>query len=111
MALIVDAKMPMNCCECPMGKNYAVRDEERRTYCSILNLSNGSFTDKRPRWCPILGEIPDYHEDLISKRALEVQIAHAFHGDMFPDISAGLALNKVMNIITDAPVIVEANNG
>ena len=55
-------------------------------------------------------ELPK-HGDLISKKALEVQIAHAFHGNMFPDISAGLALNKVMNTITDAPVIVEASNG
>ena len=66
MALIVDMKMPMNCCECPMRRNYAIQDKERgTTYCAILNLSNGGFTDRRPRWCPILQKIPDHHGRLV----------------------------------------------
>ena len=97
MALIVDMKMPMNCYECPMRKNYTVPDEMRRTYCSILNLSNGSFTDRRPRWCPILREIPDHHGRLVDADKFDLKY-----------VTFRIMPDGYEKVTYDAPAVVEA---
>lgn len=60
--LIVEMEMPNNCFDCPLrnGKSgyYCQADKDHRYVYNYI-----------PKWCPIVGVLPDEHGDLIDRDA------------------------------------------
>ena len=102
MALIVEGKMPTCCglcCECLGGGSDAY-------YCNRAKKQISEVVppyDKRMEWCPILGEIPDEHGDLIDIQAVEER-AKAIQYEK------GIPYNEALLVAFDtASVVVEAS--
>jgi hypothetical protein len=66
--LIVEMEMPDNCKMCPMVR----MDHYGQIRCGaqggrLIHRKNFQVEIKRPSWCPIKGELPDEHGDLIDR--------------------------------------------
>ena len=85
MAIIIDEQMPKACYEC----NFR---------CGINFLTFVNTEDKRHPDCPIIGEIPDKHGDLIDRSELLQQFEH--------DTSRPTGYEVVTRIM-NAPVVLE----
>lgn len=66
--LIIDMPMPKNCHECEARCVSALYGR----ICGMTRKNIMPFLDKpnRPDWCPIKGELPDEHGDLIDRDEL-----------------------------------------
>lgn len=71
--LIVEMEMPSSCFGCPMSINY-----NKIIICSLDNARRKGDFDFRPDWCPITGELPDKHGDLIDRDALLLECTEWF---------------------------------
>lgn len=58
--LIVDMPMPSRCGECPLLYMDIVT-------CTVTGKDCTEYGAERPSWCPIVGELPDEHGDLIDR--------------------------------------------
>ena len=96
MALIIKGNMPTCCGACKSVQRYRYSDE-----CEYLRkpiARNGRLKD-----CPILGEIPDKHGDLIDIQAVEER-AKAIQYEK------GIPYNEALLVAFDtASVVVEAS--
>lgn len=96
MALIIDAPMPPSCrWHNTNGRNTSVE------ICPYLQSCSAEFNvdDWRPSDCPIIGEIPDKHGDLIDRMSAIHRLEAEFDSDIAQDI-IGLLLAE--------PTVVEA---
>ena len=87
MALIIKGKMPTKC-----------YDREHDEFCFMWGSRCNYCWSKRPSDCPIIGEIPDKHGDLIDRSALLKQFEH--------DTSRPTGYEVVTRIM-NAPVVLE----
>ena len=75
--LIIDMPMPVNCMSCPFSSGCSFC-EGYDDYCVLApkdakyewNFSDGKEPKERPDWCPIKGELPEEHGDLIDRTLL-----------------------------------------
>ena len=54
--VIVRMEMPNGCASCPMGDDEARFCKAAKEYIPMLG---------KPSWCPIIGELPEQHGDLV----------------------------------------------
>lgn len=107
MVLIIDAEMPHSCFDCPclyreVDGRYFCRHSDGLLYPLYYPMTEG---------CPILGEIPDSHGDLIDRDKASTQIiaeicqfcASAENGNC-----DGCLVQKCLEAIGRVPTIVEA---
>ena len=101
-------KMPQNCYLCPMA-NFFV---DKQPYCRLTmrwdECTKNGF--KRPSWCPIIGELPEQHGDLINR---EYAIASACSGltrtlRTTEGEEKWIRVKEVRESIKSAPIIVPA---
>lgn len=59
--VIVRMKMPTGCANCPMADDESRFCKAAKEYIPMLG---------RPSWCPIIGELPEQHGDLIDRELL-----------------------------------------
>lgn len=60
--VIVRMEMPLNCAVCRCHTD---------GWCYLLSIQPSECTyDSRPSWCPIVGELPEQHGDLIDRELL-----------------------------------------
>lgn len=91
MALIIKGEMPKGCNW--FDENGKHRFCKVNAFCDCEIYTRG----ERPSDCPIIGEIPDEHGDLIDRKALMEEIAKCVNwGDVLIEID-------------NAPVVVEAS--
>ena len=67
--LIIDMPMPRSCVMCEVADQGFCEIKHE----SVMDL-RGAYLDKRPDWCPIKGELPDEHGDLIDRDIMYKQI-------------------------------------
>lgn len=67
--LIIDMPMPKNCCECDLRQDNFDRGEQYCPFTGVECLSIG-----RQAKCPIKGELPDEHGDLIDRDVLYMAV-------------------------------------
>jgi hypothetical protein len=78
--LIIDMPMPVkewNCLDCK-----ALCVDMIRHYCGITKKTIDTLKNMRarPDWCPIKGELPDEHGDLIDRDEVKQKMIHyGFH--------------------------------
>ena len=111
MALIIKGKMPEgNGCD---GCEFQVSKSEQLDACTchlFIGVIN-NFHNERHKDCPIIGEIPDKHGDLIDRDKASTQIiaeicqfcANAENGNC-----DGCLVQKCLEAIGRVPTIVEA---
>lgn len=68
--LIVEMEMPSSCFGCPISIIYG-----KEMICRLDNARRKCDFDFRPDWCPICGELPDEHGDLIDRSLLCADLA------------------------------------
>ena len=90
MAIVIKGDMPKNCDECNIKWCCPIRFETRK-----------DKTSRHPS-CPIIGEIPDEHGDLIDRNTLKSKTHTASHLDGWKGVVLG-------SDIDSAPVILEAS--
>ena len=96
MALIIKGKMPTKCIECRFCNEFG-----DYPVCITMPMKVEE-NDVFPKGCPILGEIPDEHGDLIDRSFLK---GASYEIMRFPDDEA----NKMyLELIDNAPTVVEA---
>lgn len=76
MRLIVEMEMPQRCFDCPMHDYVSDRSSSLpskvRPVCNAHHeLKPIPKGNERPDWCPIKGELPDEHGDLIDRDKLK----------------------------------------
>ena len=90
MKLIVEMEMPTGCANCPMGDDDSRFCKAAKKYIPMLG---------KPSWCPIKGELPDEHGDLIDRDALYMKINS--HSTERPDLTYRMGLITEKHICLD----------
>lgn len=72
MKLIVEIEMPTGCANCPMGDDDSRFCKAAKKYIPMLG---------KPSWCPIKGELPDEHGDLIDRDELLKRKGNCYDAD------------------------------
>ena len=104
MALIIKGDMPTCCGACKSVQRYRYSDE-----CEYLRkpiARNGRLKD-----CPILGEIPDKHGDMIDRGKASTQIIAEicqFCSSAAKGNCDGCLVQKCLDAVSRVPVVVEA---
>lgn len=82
--LIIDMTMPKNCGECRFCDGASEKYVCIARYSIALSIRSMNVT--RPDWCPIKGELPDEHGDLVSRD--EVKQKMIYYGFRSIDMTA-----------------------
>ena len=100
--VIVQMEMPLSCAVCRCHAD---------GWCYLLSIQPSECTyDSRPSWCPIIGELPEQHGDLINR---EYAIASACSGltralRTTEGEEKWIRAKEVRESIKSAPIIVPA---
>lgn len=106
--LIVDMPMPVkewNCLDCKA----MCADLMRGHYCGITKKTINTLKNMRarPDWCPIKGELPEQHGDLIDRDVLR-KCGMMYRGGIDEDGLIYVPLRDVMKSISNAPTVIAA---
>ena len=99
--VIVWMEMPTGCPHCPMADDDSRFCKAAKEYIPMLG---------KPSWCPIIGELPEQHGDLINR---EYAIASACYGltrtiQTTEGAEKWIRVREVRESIKSAPIIVPA---
>ena len=107
MALIVEGKMPTNCGFCIELR----REGNGVCWCNRMQKQISEVVppyDKRMEWCPIIGEIPDKHGDLVSRDSIATALRDYLLAHFGERLDEDLS-NAIYAIIAEAETIVVAS--
>lgn len=103
--LIVDMPMPISCTKCPMvGKDHFGQSRCKAQGGRLLHKFNINPKDiDRPSWCPIKGELPEEHWDLVDTDTV-------LWGEEVPDSEGIVVPVTIGDVIEgyDVPIIIAA---
>ena len=100
MAIVINGDMPKNCDECNIKWCCPIRFEARE-----------DKTSRHPS-CPIIGEIPDKHGDLVDRAKALYELRTLMCDDCRHhkgDDCSWCSFNECLEAVEDAPVILEAS--
>ena len=108
MALIIKAYNPSRCGDCDLCELYTDMMTEESCYKCVVT-TNVVDTEKKHYTCPIIGEIPDSHGDLIDEDEFR-QVIYREIRNHKEDEPITMILKGILWEMDNAPVIVEASN-
>ena len=106
MALIIKAYNPSRCGDCDLCELYTDMMTEESCYKCVVT-TNVVDTEKKHYTCPIIGEIPDKHGDLID----EDEFRQVFYEEMRKHRGNEPIITLIKELLAkadNAPVVVEA---
>ena len=102
--LIVEMEMPLNCKKCPLvGMDHFGQIRCNGQGGRLIHLKNFQTEIERPSWCPIKGELPEQHGDLVDADTV-------LWGEEVPDSEGIVVPVTVGDVIEgyDVPIIIAA---
>ena len=100
--LIVEMEMPRGCYFCPMAEPHPTY-WFCRAFDDLTQIDGCAPMDKRRSWCPIKGELPEQHGDLIDRDELMIELMdRGIEGVQTDDLA------EFQQIIMDAKAVIAA---